>query len=207
MPGFPIELDLRGRMALVVGLGPVGCRKASGLVISGARVMGVDPQVRGGDRLDGVEIMSEPYRAEHLRGVSLAFAAATPEVNRQVVLDAKAAGVWVSSASDPAAGDFFVPAVWREGGLMLTISTSGASPALAAALRDQAREALGSDGAGLATVLSELRPTVLARVDDPRARHRVLADWGDARWRDLWKNGGAEAVRKELERVLACEGA
>src|SRR5260370_14382691 len=123
MPGFPIELDLRGRMALVVGLGPVGCRKASGLIVSGARVLGVDPQVRGGDGLDGVEILNERYRAEHLRGASLAFAAATPEVNRQVVLDAKAVGIWVSSASDPAAGDFFLPAVWREGGLTLTVST------------------------------------------------------------------------------------
>ena len=43
MPPYPIELDLTGRTALVVGLGAVGCRKAVGLVEAGARVVGVDP--------------------------------------------------------------------------------------------------------------------------------------------------------------------
>ena len=43
MPGYPIELDLAGRTALVVGLGAVGRRKAAGLVEAGARVVGVDP--------------------------------------------------------------------------------------------------------------------------------------------------------------------
>ena len=45
MPGYPIELDLRGRSALVVGLGPGRVRKASVLVEAGARVVGVDPRV------------------------------------------------------------------------------------------------------------------------------------------------------------------
>ena len=203
MPGFPIELDLRGRSALVVGLGSVGQRKALGLIVAGARVVGVDPRPQEGDRLEGVEVYQEPYRAEHLSGMSLVFAAATPEVNERVVLDARTAGVWVNSSSDPADGDFAVPAIWREGGLMLTVSTSGASPALAAALRDRAREALGPDTAALVTILSELRPQVLARITDAEARRKLLSDWADPRWLDLWKSGGADAVRAELEGMLS----
>ena len=100
MPSYPIELDLRGRTVLVVGLGAVGRRKAEGLRDSGARVVAVDPKPVGAP--EGVEVRAEAYRAGHLSGVALAVAAATPDVNRRVVADAKAAGVWVNSSSEPA---------------------------------------------------------------------------------------------------------
>src|SRR5262245_22450035 len=115
MPGYSIELELRGKAVLVVGLGIVGRRKAAGLVEAGARVLAVDPAV-GEDKVPaGVELRVETYRPGHLEGMSLVFAAATGEVNRRVVADARRVGVLVSSASDPGEGDFTVPAVWREG--------------------------------------------------------------------------------------------
>lgn len=202
MPGYPIELDLNGRAVLVVGLGPVGRRKAKGLVAAGARVIGVDPA--GAVAVDGVEVRAEPYHADHLRGVCLAVAAGPAEVNRRVVADARAAGVWVNSAGGPGSGDFTLPAVWRDGGLTLTVATAGASPALAAALRDRAAGALGPAAAGLAATLAELRPEVFARVADPDARRRLLADWGDPRWLDLYAEGGAEAVRRAVRRAVEC---
>jgi siroheme synthase-like protein len=204
MPPYPIELDLTGRVALVVGLGAVGRRKASGLVEAGARVIGVDPRAEGGPA--GVEVRREPYRAGHLEGACLAFAAATAEVNGLVVADARRAGVWVSSASDPASGDFTLPAVWRDGPVTLTVSTSGASPALAALLRDRAADVLGPAAAGLASILAELRPLALARVADPEARRRLLAGWADPRWLAVWESEGPEAVRREFLRALESEG-
>jgi precorrin-2 dehydrogenase / sirohydrochlorin ferrochelatase len=212
MPSYPIELDLGGRTALVVGLGSVGWRKAAGLAAAGARVVGVDPDpdpepepastaVAAAAR-ERIEVRAEPYDAAHLEGVSLAFAAATAAVNRRVVADARRAGVWVCSASEPGAGDFTVPAVWRDGPLTLTVATAGASPALAVALRDRAARALGPAAAGLAGLLAELRPEVLARLGDPAARHRLLADWADPRWLDLWQADGPEAVRRALVQAL-----
>jgi precorrin-2 dehydrogenase/sirohydrochlorin ferrochelatase len=200
MPGYPIELDLAGRTVVVVGLGAVGRRKVAGLLAAGARVEGVDPAPTA--VLDGVTLHAEPYRPQHLLGASLVFAAATPAVNRQVVADARAAAIWVSSASDAAEGDFSVPAVWREGGVLLTVSTAGASPALAGALRDRAAGALGPTAAGLVAALADLRPLVFARLADPEARRRTLADWAEPRWLALFAAGGAEAVRAEVSRRL-----
>jgi siroheme synthase-like protein len=201
MPGYPIELDLRGRTVLVVGLGAVGRRKAAGLVAAGARVLGVDPSPT--EAPAGVEVRAEPYRPAHLDGVRLVIAAAPPAVNRQIVDDARDRGIWVGSASDPDAGDFAIPAVWRSGPLLLTVSTSGASPALASALRDRAAEALGPEAAALAALLAELRPEVLTRLADRSdARRRVLAGWADPRWLDRWRTDGPEAVRRALVRAL-----
>ena len=87
--------------------------------------------------------------------------------------------------------------------MTLTVSTAGASPALAAALRDRAAAALGPAAAGLARLLAELRPQVRALVPDPTARRRLLADWADPRWQDLWIAAGPEAVRRELILALA----
>jgi siroheme synthase-like protein len=207
MPSYPIELDLRGRAVLVVGLGPVGRRKAGALAAVGARVIAVDPAPAGagsdaGMGTGAIEVRSERYRAAHLKGVTLAFAAATPAVNRRVVADARRRKIWVCSASDPGAGDFTVPAVWREGPLTLTVATGGASPALAVALRDRAVRALGPAAAGLAGLLAELRGTVRARLAAPAARRRLLARWADPCWLELWTSAGPEAVRQALVRTL-----
>lgn len=201
MPGYPIELDLRGRSALVVGLGVVGRRKASGLVEAGAQVVAVDPR---GDVLvpPGVEHRAEAFRPEHLAGMSLAFAAASPEVNAWVVAEARRAGVWVNTASDPGSGDFAVPAIGREGRVTVAVSTAGASPALARALRDRAARAVAG-GAALAELLAEVRPIVLERVADPEARHRLLAEWGGEPWLDRIAREGPDAVRAAWLAVIA----
>jgi siroheme synthase-like protein len=134
------------------------------------------------------------------------IAAGPEEVNRKVVEDARRLGAWVSSASDPEAGDFTLPAVWRSGPLLLTVSTSGASPALARALRDRLAEALGPAPAGLAEILAELRPLVLERVADPSARRRIFRDWAHPRWLSLWLEQGPDAVRQALRQRIEDEG-
>ena len=149
-----------------------------------------------------IEVRAELYRTEHLEGVSLAFAAATAAVNRRVVADARRLGVWVCSVSEPGTGDFTVPAVWREGPLTLTVATAGASPALAVALRDRAVQALGPAAAGLAALLAELRGDVRARLAEPEARRRLLADWAEPRWLELWINDGPAAARQAPARAL-----
>jgi siroheme synthase-like protein len=207
MSAYPIELNLKGRTVLVVGLGPVGRRKAAALASMGAHVIGVDPTGRDLDPklITGIEVLSEPYSLEQLEGVSLVIAAGPPEVNHQVVADARKYGVWVCSTSDPEEGDFTVPAVWRSGPLVLTVSTSGASPALAAALRDQAAAALGPAAAGLAALLTELRPLVLKRLPDPEARRRVFSEWANPHWRSLWEEQGPDAVRQALRQRIETE--
>ena len=203
MPSYPIELDLRGRLAVVVGLGPVGLRKASGLVLAGARVVGVDPGRN--EAIEGVEVVAEGYRADQLAGSSLVFAAATPIVNARVVVDARRLGIWANSASDPTSGDFTLPATWRDGPILLTVSTSGASPALAASLRDRAARALGSSAAGLASLLLELRPEVLGAIADPELRRRRLAEMAEDRWLERYAAEGVEATRRALRATLGLE--
>ena len=149
-------LDLAGRLAVVVGGGAVGRRKVAVLRAAGARVRVVCLEERPPDVLDG-EWLCERYRADHLDGAAIVFAAATPEVNRDVVRDAQARGIWAADAAEPTAGDFHTPAVLRRGGLVVAVSTSGASPLLAARIRDRLDAALEPEYADWVALLAELR--------------------------------------------------
>ncbi len=202
MAGYPITLELEGRRVAVIGLGRVGQRKVEGLLDAGAHVLGVDP-LYPGDRLASlIDYRAELYQIYHLQGVFLVFAAATAEVNEQIVKDAKSMRVLVNSATNADIADFTIPAIWRNGAILLAVSTNGASPALSATLRDRAASAIGEVAAGLAGVFAELRPVILARVADPEARRRIFSDWGDPRWIDVYLSGEAEGVREEMERKL-----
>jgi siroheme synthase-like protein len=167
-------------------------------------VLGVEPKSIALSH-PNLEIIAEPYRSEHLAGTKLAFAAATAEVNRRVVVDAKARGIWVNSASDPSEGDFHLPATWRDGPITLTVSTDGSSPTLAATLRDRAAASLGPGAAGLAVLLAELRPQVLATIGDLELRRQALIAAADPKWLDHFAKEGPESTRESLRREIGLD--
>src|SRR5207245_4037903 len=80
---FPLFLNVRDRLCVVIGGGSVGQRKATALLESGARVRAIclesRPPLLDSPRL---EWLTEPYTAEHLSGAALVLAAGPPEVNQ-----------------------------------------------------------------------------------------------------------------------------
>jgi len=140
IPYYPVALDLRDRLCLVVGGGPVAEAKVEGLLEAGARVTVVSPEVTellAAWAIDG-RIIHRPheYRAGDLDGQQLVFSATDRrEVTEAVVADARRRGLWVNAADDPAFCDFLLPSVLRRGRLVVAVSTGGASPALAARVR------------------------------------------------------------------------
>src|SRR5437879_1838830 len=119
---LPLFLDLTDRVAVVVGGGPVGQRKARALLDAGAnvRVVALEAPALSADRLDW---RTKPYQPYQLDGAAIVFASATPEVNHRVVADAKSRNLWVNCAHEPSAGDFFLPSTVRRGDFLLAIGT------------------------------------------------------------------------------------
>ena len=162
-PAYPVNLLLDGRPVLVVGGGGVALEKVRGLVEAGAVVTVVAPAVD--PRLEDLPVTLErrPYRSGEAARYRLAVAATgDPAVNQTVHDDADAAGVWVNAADDPARCSYTLPARVRRGDLLLTVSTGGSSPALAAWLREQLEEQFGDEYAILVDVLAEERARVQA---------------------------------------------
>jgi len=192
---FPVVLDLSGRAVVVVGGGVVGRRKAAAARAAGAVVRVVDPHPAA--PLDFAHV-AEAYRPAHLAGACLAFACAAPDVNARVVADAKALGVWVNSATDPAGGDCVLPAVLHRGGLTVAVSTGGASPALARRVREKLEGEFDAAFADWVVLLNELRPAIAAAVPDAARRRTLLDALADWPWLARIRAEGVEAVRAAM---------
>ena len=111
--------------------------RSEGLVAAGAEVVVIAPRDRRRrSAASAVEVVERPYRRGDLDGAWLAIAATDdPRGQPAVHADGDAARVWVNAADDPAACSFTLPAVVRQGPVMVTVSTAGHSPALAGWLR------------------------------------------------------------------------
>ena len=159
---YPVALDLRGVPVLVVGAGPIGARKVEGLVAAGAAVRVVATEV--GDALDRssvADVRERPFEVADLDGMRLVISATGVEAVDAAVADhAKARGIWVNAADQPADCEFILPAIARAGRLTVSVSTDGASPALAGYLRDRAAELLTDRVVELAEELADERRAI-----------------------------------------------
>ncbi len=142
--GYPVELDLRGRPAVVVGAGPTGLRRARGLLAAGARVTVVAPALDPGFAGLPVTVRLRRYRAGDLAGAWLAHAATGDvAVNASVAAEARRRGIWCVRADDAGASAARLPAVARHGEVTVAVTAGGdqrrsqrLGAAIAAALAD-----------------------------------------------------------------------
>lgn len=162
--GYPVVLDLTDTPVLVVGAGPVAARKVAGLVAAGAAVRVVAPDVTSHlDLATVAQLRRRPYAPADLDGVRLVVTATgRADVDARVAADARAVGLWVNAADQPADCSFILPAVARHGPVSIAVSTDGTSPALARRLRDRAATMLTDDVVALAAELAERRREVRA---------------------------------------------
>jgi siroheme synthase-like protein len=170
---YPVVLLLEGRRVLVVGGGAVAASKVTSLLDAGAVVHVVATEVREAVRALAVTWEERPYAPGEVAGYRFVVAATDdPAVNEQVFLDGEAAGVFVNAADDPAHCSATLPARLQRGPVLVTVSTSGHSPALAGWLRDRLGEQVGPEVEDLARMLSEARAELAARGES-----RSAADW------------------------------
>ncbi len=196
---FPIFLDVRDRLAVVVGGGPVGRRKASAVLAAGGQVRLVCLERRPSEMDDPrLDWRTEAYSPEHLNGAALVFAAGPAELNTQVVTDARARGVWVNAASEPATGDFFLPATIRRGDFVLAISSSGSAPALTQIVRERLEVEFDATFGVWVSLLAELRSLVMERIADDEKRRNLLTALCQWQWLERLRNEDAQSVKAAM---------
>ena len=175
---FPINLRLEGRKTLLVGAGKVGRRKLDKLIKAGAWVLVAEPEPDESLRAlaaKGLIELAAGFEESLIEGRSLVFAASSDhDLNRAVARAAAMRGVWVNVADAPEMSDFLLPAVVEDGDFQLSISTGGASPALAASAAADLREKFGPLYGRLTRLCSLLRPIIMSSGLASEAREMIF---------------------------------
>jgi precorrin-2 dehydrogenase/sirohydrochlorin ferrochelatase len=215
VPGvmYPIIVKLDGRPVLVVGGGRVAARKIGELLSCGARVTLVSPTIDDRIRpwIDRGDIRwrAREFRADDVRDVDLVVAA-TPHqaVNASVVDAAHVCRLLVNAVDQPDLCDFYLPSVRRRGPLIIAVSTSGISPALASRLADDIVAGLTAGMETYLELLDEARREIKARYpDDSPLRHRLAAALLDCGARQLVEAGDVDSARAALHACVEGTGA
>ncbi|MCZ2340673.1 MAG: bifunctional precorrin-2 dehydrogenase/sirohydrochlorin ferrochelatase [Bacteroidales bacterium] len=201
---LPISLRMAGRLAVVVGSGPVGLRKMRSLWEAGANIRAVSWESPPAEWIArGIAWRTGPYSSTDLEGASLVVAAGPASVNAFVVADARERGIWVCDAANPDRGDFTLPAVHRSASLTVAVDTAGAAPLVARQLRDRVAVTLEPTLSEWVDLLAEMRPLVLTHIADPLQRRvifRRLADWS---WMERLSSESRDVVRNAMLAVLS----
>ena len=164
-PGF---LDIKHRSAVVLGGGAVAERKVAGLLAAGAAVTVISPRaVRALELLAGkkqIKLVKKAYWEGALEGAFFVVCAASSKgVNEAGAREARARGLLLNVVDAPEECGFIVPSVVDRGSLVVAISTSGKSPALAKRLREGLADVIGGGDETFGDLLGSGGKKVLKR--------------------------------------------
>ncbi|MGD2037253.1 MAG: bifunctional precorrin-2 dehydrogenase/sirohydrochlorin ferrochelatase [Desulfobacterales bacterium] len=178
MKYYPIHLDIKNRDCLIVGGGAVSSRKVTTLMECGARVTVVSPdstpQLIKLASEGSIMLRKRAYRSDDLTGMFLVIGATDDEsLNRQISKDAEQAHILCNIADRPEVCNFILPSLVRQGDLVITISTSGKSPALAKHLRQKLETQFGREYADFLLLMGAIRQKLLSQAHEPE-EHKIL---------------------------------
>ena len=142
MKCFPFMREVEGARVVLVGGGNIALHKAQRLAPFGVQLIVCAHEV-----LPELTVLAHAVYAEYapkfLDGASFAIAATDDRaLNARVCADCRARHIPVNCVDDKENCDFFFPALIVRGEVSIGVSTGGASPLLAALLRDRIARAL-----------------------------------------------------------------
>jgi precorrin-2 dehydrogenase/sirohydrochlorin ferrochelatase len=204
---YPIHLDIQNRSCLVVGGGGVGTRKVMALLKCGARVTVVSPVIS--ERLQNLAesapltLKPRPYRTADLEGVFLVIGATDDEaLNRQISRDAENRNILCNIADRPEVCNFILPSIVQRKDLVITISTSGQSPALAKKMRKTLEGQLGDEYGELLQLMGAIRKKLLSQAHEPEVHKPLFEQLINSDLSSMIRESKTEAINALLFKIL-----
>jgi precorrin-2 dehydrogenase/sirohydrochlorin ferrochelatase len=204
---YPVHLDIQNRNCLVVGGGSVGTRKVITLLGCGARVTVISPAVS--DRLqelarsDALTIKKRAYQGRDLDGVFLVIGATDDEtLNHRISDDAERRNTLCNIADRPEVCNFILPAIVHRDDLVITISTSGKSPALAKKLRQTLENQFGKEYGDFLRLLGAIRHKLLRTAHEPEIHKPLFEQLINSDLIELVREGRKDEINIRLAEIL-----
>lgn len=208
---YPIFLiGLANRHCIVVGGGKGAELKVKGLMESAATVTvigpALTPQLENWAEEGGFTWLNRRYQPGDLQGAFLVIAEPSDaEQDALLFKEAEAEKALVNLIDDVAHSNFIAGAVMRQGALVISVSTSGASPALAVRLRERFQQEFGPEYGEFLELLMALRGPVSALIPEYHERRKRWYELVDADILELLRQGDQDQVYEQIAAVMGGE--
>ncbi|WMW24410.1 bifunctional precorrin-2 dehydrogenase/sirohydrochlorin ferrochelatase [Methanolobus sediminis] len=191
---LPLLIDMSDKKVVIFGSGSVGERKAN-LFSEYAKVTVVSRsfndvffklEEKYGIKLikaDAGKLTDEEIN-DIIRDAFLVIPATNDRsINERIVILSKPFGILTNEVD--AIGDVTVPAVIKRGGLTISISTTGSSPAFSRFTRQQVEKIITPEFADMIKIQDEMRTYLKGEVPDQKDRKEIL--WDILESEDVWE--------------------
>lgn len=200
---FPFFVDIAEQRGLVVGGGRVALHKLQKLLPYGSVLTVVAPAISeelGQFALENdIGVIHRGVEPGDLEGRHFVIAASDDrDVNAEIGRLCREKGILVNVVDDKTACSFVFPSLVKAGKLSIGISTAGASPAVAAAIRGQIASQIPADMEEILDYLDRLRPLAREHIADGARRAAFLRDMAE-----LCMGAGAVFDEQETMRRIA----
>ena len=185
----------------------MGTRKVTTLLGCGAKVTVISPELTETllhlSETKAIKWISRAYDASDLKDAFLVIAATSDHhFNHQIYLDAQKLKKLCNIVDQPQACDFILPSVINRGDLILTVSTSGKSPAYAKKIKQQLESFFGREHAVFLRMMGAIRKRLLAENSDTESHKILFERLIDANIVELIKNHRISQINEKLTKIL-----
>lgn len=206
---FPIHLNIEYKTVVIVGGGHVATQKVTSLLPAKANIVVVSPTLHNllvplaeSGQITWREKEFEPRDLDD----AILIIAATNQTNVNNAVQ-EAAQHWqlLNRADVQGESDFITPATIRRGPLVLTVSTSGASPALARKIKEDLAEQFDNVYEDYVCFLQQARLMVTATFDKGDQRRAALQALLEPKLLEWTRSGEIDRREAYLQQLLTGE--
>lgn len=179
---FPFFVDIEGKTGLIVGGGRVAAHKLHKLVSFRPALKVVAPEILPEilevERQNSlVKCFSREFEESDLDKVFFVIAASDDErLNERISLLCRGKNILVNVVDDKEKCSFIFPALINEGALTVGVSTAGASPEVAAGIKNEVAAAIPANIDEILDYLADLRLVARESISDGKLRAGFLKE-------------------------------
>lgn len=209
-----IDFKFEGKYVVIVGGGAEAFSKVQNFLDAGSKVLVISRNFSSGildlhEKKKVALLRSEIRDGEvfvkqlNPKPDLLAIATSDHELNAKLANCAKAEGLMVYVADNPAISDFILPAVSKIGDVRIAVSTGGKSPAMAKTLRERIERLVTREDLLHIELQDYMRPVLKLQVAEQKHRKAILYKiLEDKRVNEFLKEGKLEKAKEEAMIIM-----